>query len=352
MLHQVQKSFAISYRCQKAIRRACVGLDCHQSGVCTDHLRDISGRCNTAHYIHCNPARFRNERSSYRNPNPPSDTVQPDCSLPLLNSASLADGKQTMHVSNVIRLRTDAAAVPHVQHTSTLWPSQRLQQLGVLTWSRAQCSRHCTVTRRAAETDGSRSTEAPWDFGFQCNERLLAWDGSAQAQLIRIWLAQELHLTTDQVRGGILRQRNEQQLTAHHRCAGPAQMCLHLPPLVPPPSHLPDVCAICMTGTTVISLRTTLRTPPVVFNQGSLCGVMQVQQKLEELGTLLPDMVGKLDKAQAKVLYQLVQDPAWTAQWLLGLRAALPRSNVSALVTAHPQLMLTFTVRPLATGCA
>jgi hypothetical protein len=80
---------------------------------------------------------------------------------------------------------------------------------------------------------------------------------------------------------------------------------------------------------------------------------MQVQQKLEELGTLLPDMVGKLDKAQAKVLYQLVQDPAWTAQWLLGLRAALPRSNVSALVTAHPQLMLTFTVRPPARGaCA
>jgi hypothetical protein len=232
--------FCDHYRCQKAIRRACVGaLDCHQSGCV--QITSATSAAGATQRITFTATRqgYRNERSSYRNPNPPSDTqVQPDCSLPLLNSASLADGKQTMHVSNVIRLRTDAAAVPHVQHTSTLWPSQRLQQLGVLTWSRAQCSRHCTVTRRAAETDGSRSTEAPWDFGFQCNERLLAWDGSAQAQLIRIWLAQELHLTTDQVRGGILRQRNEQQLTAHHRCAGPAQMCLRLPPLVP----LPAIC--------------------------------------------------------------------------------------------------------------
>lgn len=30
--------------------------------------------------------------------------------------------------------------------------------------------------------------ETPWNFGAQTNERLLHWDDSAQAQLMRIWL--------------------------------------------------------------------------------------------------------------------------------------------------------------------
>lgn len=32
---------------------------------------------------------------------------------------------------------------------------------------------------------------SPWMFGFQCNERYLAWDSSAQIQLLKIHAARE-----------------------------------------------------------------------------------------------------------------------------------------------------------------
>jgi hypothetical protein len=70
----------------------------------------------------------------------------------------------------------------------------------------------------------------------------------------------------------------------------------------------------------------------------------QVEERLAELGNLLPDIVGKLDRARADVLYELLKDPAATAQRLLALRELLPRCNVSALVAGHPKLMLGLTV--------
>lgn len=39
----------------------------------------------------------------------------------------------------------------------------------------------------------------PWQFGYQCNERYLKWDVSAQRQLIIIWVAQQLDVTLPEV---------------------------------------------------------------------------------------------------------------------------------------------------------
>lgn len=70
----------------------------------------------------------------------------------------------------------------------------------------------------------------------------------------------------------------------------------------------------------------------------------QVEERLAELGNLLPDIVGKMDRARADVLYELLKDPTATAERLLALREVLPRCNVSALVAGHPKLMLGMTV--------
>lgn len=72
--------------------------------------------------------------------------------------------------------------------------------------------------------------------------------------------------------------------------------------------------------------------------------LLQVEQQLAELGNLLPDLVGKMDRARADVLYELMKDQAATAERLLALRELLPRCNVSALVAGHPRLMLGMTV--------
>lgn len=71
---------------------------------------------------------------------------------------------------------------------------------------------------------------------------------------------------------------------------------------------------------------------------------MQVEAKLGELANLLPDIVGKLDRARADVLYELLKDTTATADRLLALRELMPRCNVSALVAGHPRLMLGMTV--------
>jgi hypothetical protein len=107
----------------------------------------------------------------------------------------------------------------------------------------------------------------PWSFGFQCNERYLQWDSSAQIALIKIWLAEKMEIT-----------------------------------------------------------------------------VPEVEEQLAELGNLLPDIVGKMDRARADVLYDLLKDPAATAERLLALRELLPRCNVSALVAGHPKLLLGMTI--------
>jgi hypothetical protein len=70
----------------------------------------------------------------------------------------------------------------------------------------------------------------------------------------------------------------------------------------------------------------------------------QVEERLAELANLLPDLVGKMERARADVLYELIRDQAATAERLLALRELLPRCNVSALVAGHPRLMLGMTV--------
>lgn len=77
---------------------------------------------------------------------------------------------------------------------------------------------------------------------------------------------------------------------------------------------------------------------------------MQVEERLEELGNLLPDITGKMGRARADVMYELLKDPAATAERLLALRELLPRCNVSALVAGHPKLLLGMTVRVQAEG--
>jgi hypothetical protein len=60
-----------------------------------------------------------------------------------------------------------------------------------------------TVCSAAASTSGPSSADriqTPWQFGFQCNERYLHWEDSAQAQLVRIWLAREMGITPAAVR--------------------------------------------------------------------------------------------------------------------------------------------------------
>jgi hypothetical protein len=78
---------------------------------------------------------------------------------------------------------------------------------------------------------------------------------------------------------------------------------------------------------------------------------LQVDERLAELGNLLPDMVGKMDRARADVLYELLKDPTATADRLLALRQLLPHCNVSALVAGHPKLMLGMTVSRGRMGC-
>ena len=44
----------------------------------------------------------------------------------------------------------------------------------------------------ALKEQDETSTAPPWAFGFQCNERYLQWDDSAQRQLIKIHVAEKL----------------------------------------------------------------------------------------------------------------------------------------------------------------
>lgn len=50
--------------------------------------------------------------------------------------------------------------------------------------------------------------KVPWEFGFQCNERYLKWDRSAQSQLVKLVAMEKLKLTPAQFRSRLV------QLTA------------------------------------------------------------------------------------------------------------------------------------------
>ncbi len=64
-----------------------------------------------------------------------------------------------------------------------------------------------------------------------------------------------------------------------------------------------------------------------------------MQARAEQLATLLPDMLTRLECTRADILMPLLQDlPGLTAQ-LIGIRECLPGVNVSALAAKHPRLL-------------
>ncbi|KAF6253901.1 hypothetical protein COO60DRAFT_1703616 [Scenedesmus sp. NREL 46B-D3] len=157
-----------------------------------------------------------------------------------------------------------------------------LMPMRVLPWVPSSAARHCCCRRAARCASASTPTNStqpqqqgsgtalppnPWSFGFQCNERYLDWDSSAQIALVKIWLAGKMDIT-----------------------------------------------------------------------------VPEVEARLAELANLLPDLVSKMERARADILYELIKDQAATAERLLALRELLPRCNVSALVAGHPRLMLGLSV--------
>jgi hypothetical protein len=65
---------------------------------------------------------------------------------------------------------------------------------------------HAAPTKATSSQQGSSSSSSsvvlppnPWSFGFQCNERYLDWDKSAQIALIKIWLAEKMEITVPEV---------------------------------------------------------------------------------------------------------------------------------------------------------
>lgn len=70
--------------------------------------------------------------------------------------------------------------------------------------------------------------------------------------------------------------------------------------------------------------------------------VEEVDARLAELAVLLPDIAGKLERAQASLLASLLIDLPGLADKLLQLRQMLPRTNASSLVSRFPALVLEY----------
>jgi hypothetical protein len=167
-----------------------------------------------------------------------------------------------------------------------------------------------------------------------CQHRYLQWDSSAQIALIKIWLAEKMEITVPEVTSrhsklihccSVMRRRQLLRGRAGQHAAAVAAGLAGRP------------------GTSPISTHTSaLDTKYAAVPAAAVCE--QVEEQLAELGNLLPDIVGKMDRARADVLYDLLKDPAATAHRLLALRELLPRCNVSALVAGHPKLLLGMTV--------
>jgi hypothetical protein len=72
--------------------------------------------------------------------------------------------------------------------------------------SGASAASNAAPTNATSSEQGSSSSSSavlppnPWSFGFQCNERYLDWDKSAQIALIKIWLAEKMKVTVPEVR--------------------------------------------------------------------------------------------------------------------------------------------------------
>lgn len=102
----------------------------------------------------------------------------------------------------------------------------------------------------------------PWMFGFQCNERYLDWDASAQRQLLKIVAADKLGVSEE-----------------------------------------------------------------------------ELGERINQVGTLVPDLVGRLDVIRADLLVKLLEDVGMLSEKLVVLRNALPEVDISSLVAQFPYLV-------------
>lgn len=129
-----------------------------------------------------------------------------------------------------------------------------------------RCTTSCTRRYRTLQpcyVSPKQYEDPPWTFGFQCNERYLQWDDSAQRQLLKIHARQKLQ-----------------------------------------------------------------------------CSDQQLNDKLQELARLLPDLASKLERLRADVLLALLSNLPRLARELLQLRDLMPQTNVSELVSKHPKLLI------------
>jgi hypothetical protein len=170
-------------------------------------------------------------------------------------------------------------------------------------------------------SDGSAAApqrDLPWAFGAQTNERLLAWDDSAQSQLLKIWLWCVLDCTMAPARGA-----SSIRLTHAHTGT------LHSQPTPLPPARQND------------------------HKSGEL-GIEQdaLAERIAALGNLLPDLATKLHALRAPLALRLLQDLPAVAERLLALRRLLPGADVSAMAARAPDLMLAAPLEKLEAAAA
>ena len=134
-------------------------------------------------------------------------------------------------------------------------------------------------------------------MGFQCNERYLQWDQSAQRQLILIWVAQQLSITLPQL---------DERL---------AELSLLLPTLVAKLDRLEAGLVLHL-----------------------VADLPAVTQRILDLRQLLPSL--DLSALLADSPWLLTQAPELVQQQLAGLADALPPSvDIERLVAAEPMLL-------------
>ncbi|KAG2492319.1 hypothetical protein HYH03_009270 [Edaphochlamys debaryana] len=151
------------------------------------------------------------------------------------------------------------------------------------------------LVSRVAE-NGSSLT--PWTFGFQCNERYLSWDQSAQLKLLKIVLADKLGVSPEEVES-----RTEQLARL-----------------------LPD-------------LLTRLETTRVDILQPLLADLPGLSLQLIGLKEALPGInLSRLVAKHPRLLTEF-RDPATLEARLAELRSRLPGINVPVLVDEEPHLL-------------
>jgi hypothetical protein len=154
-----------------------------------------------------------------------------------------------------------------------------------------------------------------WSFGFQCNERYLEWDSSAQARLLKLHCAEKLGWPVQQVLPTTCACMRQLRARWHH--------CL-------------AVMRKAWTTLTV-HMQTTWLPWHSLLPQGNACA--QVEEELGELLDILPDLTVRLDRIKASLLLKLLQSKDRVAGNLVALRKCLPGLNASNVMLRYPALL-------------